>query len=119
LTRDLVGVGAKAPSRYAQGPRHPAVGLGPRAVAPPGRRRWASRSQRWPTTCGAADAADRLGITQRTLNRLIDAGQVPAYKMGRVLRVKATDLDMFLEHSRVAPGSLKHLCLEAKGDTGE
>ena len=63
---------------------------------------------------GTPEAAERLGITQRTLYRLIDEGQVPAYKMGRVLRVKASDLDLFLEQSRVAPGSLRHLYPEAK-----
>jgi excisionase family DNA binding protein len=63
---------------------------------------------------GTPEAAERLGITQRTLYRLIDEGQVPAYKMGRVLRVKATDLDLFLNQSRVAPGSLRHLYPEAK-----
>ncbi|MFI5043118.1 MAG: helix-turn-helix domain-containing protein [Acidimicrobiales bacterium] len=63
---------------------------------------------------GTPEAAERLGITQRTLYRLIDEGQIPAYKMGRVLRVKATDLDVFLDQSRVAPGSLRHLYPEAK-----
>ena len=63
---------------------------------------------------GTPEAAERLGITQRTLYRLIDEGQVPAYKMGRVLRVKASDLDAFLEHSRVQPGSLRHLYPDAK-----
>jgi excisionase family DNA binding protein len=63
---------------------------------------------------GTPEAAERLGITQRTLYRLIDEGQVPAYKMGRVLRVKASDLDVFLEQSRVSPGSLRHLYPEAK-----
>jgi excisionase family DNA binding protein len=63
---------------------------------------------------GTPEAAERLGITQRTLYRLIDEGQVPAYKMGRVLRVKAADLEVFLEHSRVSPGSLRHLYPEAK-----
>lgn len=63
---------------------------------------------------GTPEAAERLGITQRTLYRLIDEGQIPAYKMGRVLRVKASDLDVFLEQSRVAPGSLRHLYPEAK-----
>jgi len=63
---------------------------------------------------GTPEAAERLGITQRTLYRLIDEGQIPAYKMGRVLRVKATDLDVFLNQSRVAPGSLRHLYPEAK-----
>lgn len=37
-----------------------------------------------------------------------------AYKMGRVLRVRATDLDVFLDQSRVAPGSLRHLYPDAK-----
>jgi excisionase family DNA binding protein len=68
---------------------------------------------------GTPEAAVRLGITQRTLYRLIDEGQVPAYKMGRVLRVKATDLDVFLEQSRVAPGSLRHLYPEAKTVTSD
>jgi len=45
----------------------------------------------------------------RTLYRMIDEGQIPAYKMGRVIRVKASDLDAFLETTRVQPGSLAHL----------
>jgi excisionase family DNA binding protein len=58
---------------------------------------------------GTTEAADRLGVVPRTLYRLIDDGKIPAYKMGRVLRVKASDLDVFLESTRVEPGSLKHL----------
>ena len=58
---------------------------------------------------GTPEAAERLGITQRTLYRLIDEGQVPAYRLGRVFRVKESDLEQFLERSRVAPGSLRHL----------
>jgi excisionase family DNA binding protein len=58
---------------------------------------------------GTPEAAERLGITQRTLYRLIDEGQVPAYRLGRVFRVKESDLEQFLERSRVSPGSLRHL----------
>jgi excisionase family DNA binding protein len=58
---------------------------------------------------GTPEAADRLGITQRTLYRLIDEGQVPAFRLGRVFRVKEADLNAFLERSRVQPGSLRHL----------
>ena len=58
---------------------------------------------------GTPEAAERLGITQRTLYRLIDEGQIPAYKMGRVFRVKESDLEVFLEQSRVTPGTLRHL----------
>ena len=68
---------------------------------------------------GTPEAAERLGITQRTLYRLIDEGRVPAYKMGRVLRVKAADLDEFLTQSRVTPGSLRHLYPEAKSTSAD
>ena len=58
---------------------------------------------------GTQEAARRLGITTRTLYRLIDEGQVPAYKLGRVLRLKASDVDAYLESTRVKPGELEHL----------
>ena len=63
---------------------------------------------------GTPEAAEMLGITQRTLYRLIDEGQVTAYKMGRVLRIKASDIDVFIENSRVVPGTLKHLYPDTK-----
>ena len=56
-----------------------------------------------------ADAAKRLGINTRTLYRFIDAGEIPAYKFGRVIRVQADDVETFIEKARVAPGSLEHL----------
>jgi site-specific DNA recombinase len=55
------------------------------------------------------DAAARLGITTRTLYRLVDHGELPAYRMGRVIRLKADDVDAFIEASRIEPGALKHL----------
>jgi excisionase family DNA binding protein len=61
---------------------------------------------RW---CSTIDAASRLGITARTLYRMIDEGTIPAYRFGRVFRFKADDIDAFLESSRVQPGSLGHL----------
>lgn len=55
------------------------------------------------------EAARRLGVTTRTLYRFVDQGELPAYRMGRVIRVKATDVDAFIEASRIEPGSLEHL----------
>ena len=55
------------------------------------------------------DAARRLGITPRTLYRFIDLGELPAYRLGRVIRLKAEDVDAFIESSRIEPGSLEHL----------
>ena len=54
-------------------------------------------------------AADRLGITPRTLYRFIDEGQLPAYKFGRVIRLKQQDVDIYIESCRVEPGSMSHL----------
>lgn len=61
---------------------------------------------RWLST---KDAAERLGITSRTLYRLIDEGQIDAYQMGRVLRIMEKDVEKFLEGARVKPGTLSHL----------
>ena len=51
-------------------------------------------------------AAKRIGITARTLYRFIDDGQVPAYRFGRVIRLKQTDVDKFIDDCRIHPGSL-------------
>ena len=55
------------------------------------------------------DTARRLGLTTRTIYRFVDIGELPAYRFGRVFRFKASDVDAFIEQSRVAPGTLKHL----------
>lgn len=61
------------------------------------------------------DAARRLGITPRTLYRFIDLGELPAYRLGRVIRLKADDVDAFIESSRIEPGSLEHLYPDTTG----
>lgn len=63
-------------------------------------------------------AADHLGITSRTLYRLIDEGKLPAYKFGRVIRLKRAEVDAFIEASRIKPGTLKHLYPDA-ADAGD
>lgn len=45
-------------------------------------------------TCDAA--AERLGITRRVLLRFIDIGDLPAYRIGPLIRVRADDLDHFV-----------------------
>lgn len=65
------------------------------------------------------EAARRLGITTRTLYRFVDEGSLPAYKMGRVFRLKRKDVDAFIEQSRIAPGSLEHLYPERKTSATE
>lgn len=65
------------------------------------------------TWWGTAEAARHLGITTRTLYRLIDGGHLPAYKLGRVIRLKASDVEAFIEASRIQPGTLEHLYPDA------
>ena len=66
---------------------------------------------------GTAEAARYLGITTRTLYRLIDGGELPAFKFGRVIRLKQADVDEFIEGSRVQPGTLEHLYPDARTKT--
>ena len=56
-----------------------------------------------------AEAAKRLGITSRTLYRFIDQGDLPAYRFGRVIRLKRDEVDSFIEACRIEPGTLEHL----------
>jgi excisionase family DNA binding protein len=59
------------------------------------------------------ETAKRLGITPRTLYRFIDDGKIPAYRFGRVIRLKESEVAEFIESSRIVPGTL-----EADGITG-
>jgi excisionase family DNA binding protein len=57
----------------------------------------------------SGDAADHLGVGLRTLYKFIDDGRLPAYRLGRVIRLKRADVDAFIESCRIEPGSLEHL----------
>lgn len=65
-----------------------------------------SDAPRWLST---GEAAKRLGITTRTLYRFIDAGDLPAYRFGRVIRLQEDEVDTFIQTCRIEPGSLEHL----------
>ncbi len=71
---------------------------------------------RWLST---ADAAKRVGITPRTRYRFIDNGELPAYRFGRVIRLKESEVDTFIESCRIEPGSLDHLYPEAGTGTAD
>ena len=64
------------------------------------------------------EAASRIGITHRTLYRFIDEGQIPAYRIGRVIRLQRPDVESFIEQSRVQPGTLKHLYPDTDAGNG-
>lgn len=62
-----------------------------------GARRWVSQTE----------AAEYLGITDRTLRRMIAAGKLPAYRLGpRLLRIDVADLDALLRPVPVGGGQI-------------
>ena len=63
-----------------------------------------------------AETARRLGVTPRTLYRFIDDGQLPAYRFGRVIRLKESEVAEFIERCRIEPGSLEVAGLTRDGD---
>lgn len=65
------------------------------------------------------EAARRLGITTRTLYRLIDSGQIAAYKFGRVIRLQEHEIAEFIERARIEPGALEHLYADTAPAAGE
>ncbi len=67
---------------------------------------------------GTPEACARLGVTLRTLYRFIDEGLLPAYKMGRVIRLQAHEVDAFIKRARIVPGTLEHLYPDPKGAVG-
>lgn len=50
-----------------------------------------------------AEACALLGVHLRTLYRLIDAGDVPAYRMGRVIRLQRAQVLDYIERARIQP----------------
>lgn len=50
---------------------------------------------------GTATASERLGLAPRTIYRLIDTGELPAFRFGRVIRLRSADIDRFIEASRI------------------
>lgn len=60
-----------------------------------------------------SESAEMLGVTPRTLYRFIDEGRLPAYRFGRVIRLRADEVVKFIDECRIAPGSLG--ILESEG----
>lgn len=52
------------------------------------------------------ETAKFLGVSSRTLYRFIDDGTLPAYRLGRVIRLQRSEVVAFIEACRIVPGSL-------------
>lgn len=70
----------------------------PPTNAHPKKRRWLS----------LAETAEHLQVTERTIRRMIAAGELPAYRLGkRLLRIDAADVDALLRPVPTA-GGVRH-----------
>ena len=49
------------------------------------------------------EVADELGISERSVWRLIEDNELPAHKSGSSTRVRRSDLDDYIERSRKPP----------------
>ena len=58
---------------------------------------------------GAPALAKELGVTLRTVYRILDSGDIPSYKIRRVIRIRRVDVVEYLERVKVRPGELAHL----------
>ncbi|MHC4247783.1 MAG: helix-turn-helix domain-containing protein [Planctomycetota bacterium] len=46
------------------------------------------------------EAAERLSVDYKTIYRLVRSGEIPAARIGRVYRIKGSDLNEFFERSK-------------------
>jgi excisionase family DNA binding protein len=61
------------------------------------------------------EAAAYLNVAERYMRRLVTDRRIPYFKVGRLLRFSAEDLDAFLEASRIEPGSPHPLLVPRHG----
>ena len=46
------------------------------------------------------ELADRLGVSQRTVRRLIKQGQITIHRIGRAIRISERDYQIYLRYAR-------------------
>jgi excisionase family DNA binding protein len=57
-------------------------------------------AQSAPRLLTVADVAERLQFSEKHVRRLIDAGEIPAVRIGRLVRVSEDDLALFIRRNR-------------------
>lgn len=58
-------------------------------------------------SCGllrVSEVADLAGISEDSIRRAVSSGSLPAYKIGRCIRIDPGDLQKWLEFQRYQPG---------------
>ena len=62
-----------------------------------------THNAQWLSTTEACEA---VGVTLPTLYRYINRGSLVAYRFGRVIRIKAEDMERFIDSARIEPGTI-------------
>jgi excisionase family DNA binding protein len=60
------------------------------------------------------EAAQYLKLAVVTVRKYVKSGQVPSYRQGRIIRLKSSDLDQFMESGRSRDNTYKTVW----GDSG-
>ncbi len=50
-----------------------------------------------------AEVAKQLGVSERTVHRLIEYGKLRAYKIGRSVKFRPEDVEEYLQNSQINP----------------
>ena len=50
-----------------------------------------------------AKIAEELDVSTRTIEKLINAGDLPGFRVGRQMRVRRTDLDAYITANATGP----------------
>lgn len=59
-----------------------------------------------PQFLGPTEAARYLRIGRKTVYHWIHQGYFPHHRMGKLIKIRVSDLDTFLERTKVTPGVL-------------
>ena len=51
--------------------------------------------------------SDKLAVTTATIYRMVERGELPAYKIGKSLRFNPEEIEEFLKSVRIGPNGLK------------
>ena len=71
----------------------------------PGRRQpWEPAPRMAPAQLTKLQAADRLGVGERTLERMLRSGELPGVRIGRLVRVRVSDVEACVERGVVRGG---------------
>lgn len=50
---------------------------------------------------GTREVASALGVCQKTVREIISRGELPSHRVGGALRVTSSDLDAYIESTRI------------------